>query len=125
MTKINDKLVWIFLIGEFILSWIPWGLKLNTVMYFIGAIVAIALLVVIEVDYRKVMKWYKEKTGEKKKPFGDIWILFFPAYLYKRNKLVGEKQTTFYASIASIVIGWVLGGIIVAAMIAAVIAAGA
>lgn len=123
MTKINDKLVWIFLIGNFIWSWIPW--RLNTVMCLIGFISAIALLVIIEVDYRKVMKWHKEKTGAVKKPFGDIWILIFPAYLYKRNKLVGEKQTTFYASIASIVIGWVLGGIIVAAMIAAVIAAGA
>ena len=116
MEKINNKRVWIFLIGEFIWSWIP--SRLNTMMGVISLVLAIALLVVLEVDYRKVMKWHKEKTGEEKKPFGDIWILIFPAYLYKRNKLVGEKQTTFYASIASIVIGWVLAGIIVAVLVA-------
>lgn len=117
MEKINNKLVWIFLIGEFIWSMIPW--KLNLVMCGIGLVLGIALLVIIEVDYRKVMKWHKEKTGAVKKPFGDIWILIFPAYLYKRNKLVGEKQTTFYASIASIFIGWVLVGIIFAAIVVA------
>lgn len=116
MQKPNNKLVWTFLVGGLLSLFFPSGINDVTKMIYYGLVVA--LLVIIELDYRKVMKWYKENSGAEKKPFGDLWILIFPAYLFKRNKLVGEKQTTFYVSIAFLIGGFILETLIFAAVFA-------
>ena len=75
-----------------------------------GAIVfcwfPIIYLILYWLDAKSVVKYCKEVKHENVSEFGlsVLWCLVPPAYIWKRNKLLGTSQVTFYVSLALIVL---------------------
>ena len=79
--------------------------------------VPLVWLILYSLDIRSVVKYCKDVKGEKvSTTFLSILCLFiFPAYIWKRNKLLETSQASFYVSLALIIFA-VIGCIASAAM---------
>ena len=63
-------------------------------------------LILYYLDAKSVVKYCKDVKGEKVSEFflSVLWFCFFPAYIWKRNKLLETSQTTFYVSLALVIL---------------------
>lgn len=57
-------------------------------------------------DAKAVVKYCKDVKHEDVSTFGlsVLWLLIFPAYIWKRNKLLETSQVTFFVSLALVVL---------------------
>lgn len=57
-------------------------------------------------DAKAVVKYCKDFKHENVSEFGlsILWLLIFPAYIWKRNKLLETSQATFFVSLVLIVL---------------------
>lgn len=63
-------------------------------------------LILYYLDAKSVVKYCKTVKGESVSEFflSVLWFLFFPVYIWKRNKLLETSQATFFVSLALIVL---------------------
>ena len=66
----------------------------------------IIYLILYWLDAKSVVKYCKEVKHENVSAFGlsVLWLLIFPAYIWKRNKLLETSQVTFYVSLALVIL---------------------
>lgn len=118
MEKTNNKLVWASVIMTIAISVCQCVLGAN----HFALLLWIVMCVLLDTDRKKVNQFLMMKNGLTKKPLR-FWhllpiLLFIPYYVYKRNKLLEEKQTTFYVWMTMSILCWVLSIVMIVVMIA-------